>query len=120
MNMPVNSLDERYSDRDAAAIGWDETRRLLESAQLFWITTVRADGRPHVTPLVAVWVDDAIHFHCSEKQPASRKRRNQLSQVGRGEVATTDAQELPAFHHRPDLPRRSPARDKLSPGHDPG
>ena len=26
------------------------------------ITTVRADGRPHVTPLVAVWLDDAIHF----------------------------------------------------------
>ena len=27
-----------------------------------WLTTVRADGRPHVTPLVAVWLDDAIHF----------------------------------------------------------
>jgi len=66
--MPVTSLDERYSDRDAAAIGWDETRRLLESAQLFWITTVRADGRPHVTPLVAVWVDDAIHFHTGSEE----------------------------------------------------
>jgi general stress protein 26 len=36
--------------------------RALETAELFWITTVRADGRPHVSPLVAVWLDGAIHF----------------------------------------------------------
>ncbi len=35
---------------------------MLETAELFWISTVRADGRPHVTPLVAVWLDGAIHF----------------------------------------------------------
>ena len=35
---------------------------MLDNADLFWISTVRADGRPHVTPLVAVWLDDAIHF----------------------------------------------------------
>ena len=29
---------------------------------MFWICTVRADGRPHVSPLVAVWLDDALHF----------------------------------------------------------
>jgi nitroimidazol reductase NimA-like FMN-containing flavoprotein (pyridoxamine 5'-phosphate oxidase superfamily) len=62
MNTPVTTLDQRFSDPGAAATGWDETRRLLEAAELFWISTVRADGRPHVTPLVAVWVDGAIHF----------------------------------------------------------
>jgi nitroimidazol reductase NimA-like FMN-containing flavoprotein (pyridoxamine 5'-phosphate oxidase superfamily) len=62
MNVPVTTLDERFSDPDAVATGWEETRRLLETAELFWITTVRADGRPHVTPLVAVWLDAAIHF----------------------------------------------------------
>jgi len=62
MRDPVTTLDERFSDADAVAIGWDETRRALEAAELFWITTVRRDGRPHVTPLVAVWLDDAIHF----------------------------------------------------------
>ncbi len=35
---------------------------MLETAELFWISTVRADGRPHVTPLVAVWLDGALHF----------------------------------------------------------
>jgi general stress protein 26 len=62
MNEPATTLDTRFSDPDAAASEWDETRRVLETAQLFWISTVRADGRPHVTPLVAVWLDGAIHF----------------------------------------------------------
>ncbi|MGB9183807.1 MAG: pyridoxamine 5'-phosphate oxidase family protein [Solirubrobacteraceae bacterium] len=58
----MTTLDPRFSGPDAIATPWDETRRVLQTAELFWITTVRADGRPHVTPLVAVWLDDAIHF----------------------------------------------------------
>jgi predicted pyridoxine 5'-phosphate oxidase superfamily flavin-nucleotide-binding protein len=50
MITPVTTLDERYSDPEAVATGWDETRRALDAAQVFWISTVRADGRPHVTP----------------------------------------------------------------------
>ena len=61
-NEPVTQIDTRFSDPDAVATEWDETRQVLETAELFWISTVRADGRPHVTPLVAVWLDDAIHF----------------------------------------------------------
>ncbi len=56
MKQPVTELDTRFSDQDAVATGWEETRRALEDAELFWISTVRADGRPHVTPLVAVWL----------------------------------------------------------------
>jgi general stress protein 26 len=62
MNEPKTQIDTRFSEADAAATPWEETRRVLEAAELFWITTVRADGRPHVTPLVAVWLDGAIHF----------------------------------------------------------
>ena len=62
MKQPVTELDTRFSDQDAVATDWEETRRALEDAELFWISTVRADGRPHVTPLVAVWLDDAIYF----------------------------------------------------------
>ncbi len=62
MSTPVTTLDQRFSAPDTAATEWDQTRGALESAQLFWISTVRADGRPHVTPLVAVWLDDALHF----------------------------------------------------------
>jgi nitroimidazol reductase NimA-like FMN-containing flavoprotein (pyridoxamine 5'-phosphate oxidase superfamily) len=62
MNEPLTTLDPRFSDADAVATPWEESRRALEQAELFWISTVRADGRPHVTPLVAVWLGDAIHF----------------------------------------------------------
>lgn len=62
MSEPLAALDARFSDAGAVAVPWDKTRRALEDAELFWISTVRRDGRPHVTPLVAVWLDDAIHF----------------------------------------------------------
>jgi nitroimidazol reductase NimA-like FMN-containing flavoprotein (pyridoxamine 5'-phosphate oxidase superfamily) len=62
MNNPTPQLDGRFSDPDAQATPWTTTRQALEAAQLFWITTVRCDGRPHVTPLVAVWLDGKLHF----------------------------------------------------------
>ena len=62
MNEPDTTLDQRFSDPGAVAAGWEETRRMLEEAQLSWICTVRADGRPHLTPLVAVWLDGALYF----------------------------------------------------------
>ena len=61
MPVPETRLT-RFSDPAATATGWDETRRALEGAELFWLSTVRADGRPHVTPVVAAWVEDAIWF----------------------------------------------------------
>jgi nitroimidazol reductase NimA-like FMN-containing flavoprotein (pyridoxamine 5'-phosphate oxidase superfamily) len=62
MTIPVTTLDTRFSERSASATEWDETREVIESAELFWVSTVRADGRPHVTPLPAVWLDGALHF----------------------------------------------------------
>lgn len=59
---PKTTLDSRFSDPQAVATGWDETRHAIETAELFWITTVRPDGRPHVTPLVGVWLDGCLHF----------------------------------------------------------
>jgi nitroimidazol reductase NimA-like FMN-containing flavoprotein (pyridoxamine 5'-phosphate oxidase superfamily) len=66
-------LDERFSDSAASAVPWEDAVRVLADAQLAWITTVRADGRPHVTPLVTVWLDGALHF-CTG--PEEQKARN--------------------------------------------
>ena len=78
MRQPVTELDARFSDPAAVATDWDETRRVLEEAELFWVTTVRADGRPHLTPLVAVWLDDAIYFATGVgEQKAVNLRTNQ-------------------------------------------
>lgn len=77
MQNPVTRLDERFSDPAAEATPWATTREALEDAQLFWITTVRSDGRPHVTPLVAVWLDDALYFTTGpEEQKALNLRAN--------------------------------------------
>src|SRR5580698_9909156 len=77
MTVPVTVLDQRYSDTKASAVGWEETQRLLQAAELSWISTVRADGRPHVTPLVAVWVDGALYFHTgAEEQKFANLRAN--------------------------------------------
>jgi general stress protein 26 len=62
MPEPTTSLDARFSDPGATPTSWDDTVRAVETAELFWITTVRADGHPHVSPLVSVWLDGAIHF----------------------------------------------------------
>lgn len=35
---------------------------MLDRAELYWLTTVRPDGRPHVTPLIGVALDAAAHF----------------------------------------------------------
>jgi nitroimidazol reductase NimA-like FMN-containing flavoprotein (pyridoxamine 5'-phosphate oxidase superfamily) len=74
---PTTTLDPRYSDSEAVAVEWEETQRILQTAELFWISTVRPDGRPHITPLVAVWVDGAIHVHTgAEEQKFANLRTN--------------------------------------------
>ncbi len=46
MNEPVTKMDTRYSDPDGVVTQWDETRRVLETSEVFWISTVWANGRP--------------------------------------------------------------------------
>jgi nitroimidazol reductase NimA-like FMN-containing flavoprotein (pyridoxamine 5'-phosphate oxidase superfamily) len=59
---PSGEQDPRFGDPDSPPTPWSEARRVLETAELFWISTVRRDGRPHVTPLPAVWHDGRLHF----------------------------------------------------------
>ena len=85
MMQPVTELDERFSDPAATAAEWDQTRRTLEDAELFWVATVRADGRPHATPLVGVWLDDAIYFATGfgeQKAVNLRTNRNVILMTG--------------------------------------
>lgn len=74
---PTAELDSRFSDPTAAATPWECVERAIAEAELFWISTVRFDGRPHVTPLPAVWVDGSLHF-CTggEEQKAVNLARN--------------------------------------------
>lgn len=73
VNEPATELDARYSDEQATATPWEHGRERLEAARLYWVVTVRPDGRPHVTPALAVWLDQAMYFSTG---PQERKARN--------------------------------------------
>ncbi|MGW0044773.1 pyridoxamine 5'-phosphate oxidase family protein [Rhodococcus sp. NPDC003348] len=73
MTEPITEFDTRYSEPGTVAVSWEWGRQVLTDAELYWITTVRPDGRPHVTPLIGVWMDEALHF-CTG--PGERKALN--------------------------------------------
>ncbi|GAA1116158.1 pyridoxamine 5'-phosphate oxidase family protein [Nocardiopsis composta] len=70
---PVTEIDERYGSEGAEATPWPQGRAVLEKAGIYWLTTVRPDGRPHVTPLIAVWSEGAVYFCTGAEE---RKARN--------------------------------------------
>ena len=61
------------SAQGASQPSWDEVASRLEDAQFFWLATVRPDGRPHVIPVLAVWLDGTLYFAAG---PSTRKARN--------------------------------------------
>jgi hypothetical protein len=68
---PRARLDARYSEQSAEATPWIDAVTHLERAELFWVSTVRTDGRPHVTPVVAVWTDGALFFTSGPREQKS-------------------------------------------------
>lgn len=57
----------------ATVIPWSEAQTRLAQASSYWIATVHSDGRPHVRPVLAVWVDGSLF---SSTSPTARKGRN--------------------------------------------
>jgi nitroimidazol reductase NimA-like FMN-containing flavoprotein (pyridoxamine 5'-phosphate oxidase superfamily) len=69
---PVPEL-AAFSSAGAVAASWKQARAVLEDAPVYWLSTVRPDARPHVTPLLGVWVLGALYF-CTGS--AERKAKN--------------------------------------------
>jgi PPOX class probable F420-dependent enzyme len=55
------------------AVAWETAVERLSSAHTYWLATVRADGRPHVMPVWAIWLDGAVWLSTAG---ASLKGRN--------------------------------------------
>jgi nitroimidazol reductase NimA-like FMN-containing flavoprotein (pyridoxamine 5'-phosphate oxidase superfamily) len=70
---PTTELDPQFSSANASPTSWEKARELLQKAEVYWLSTVRPDGRPHVTSLVAVWLDNALYFCTGETE---RKAKN--------------------------------------------
>jgi general stress protein 26 len=45
---------------------------VLSASEMLWLSTVRQDGRPHVTPLPAIWLEGTLHF-CAGSQEQKTK-----------------------------------------------
>jgi nitroimidazol reductase NimA-like FMN-containing flavoprotein (pyridoxamine 5'-phosphate oxidase superfamily) len=78
--MTTGQIDPRYGDATATAPAWDDIERILVDAQLYWIITVRRDGRPHAVPLVGVWHDGAFAF-CTGSEEQKQRNLDANSQV---------------------------------------
>lgn len=70
---PTAALDRRFSSPGADPRPWSEVLAVIQAAEIFWLSTVRHDGRPHVTPLPAMWLDGGLHF-CTGRE--EQKHRN--------------------------------------------
>jgi nitroimidazol reductase NimA-like FMN-containing flavoprotein (pyridoxamine 5'-phosphate oxidase superfamily) len=74
-------------DDQTGTTPWALARERLanpEPGRTSWLATVRPDGRPHLMPIIAFWIEDAFHFVVGE---GTRKGRN-LAADGRCVVAT--------------------------------
>jgi hypothetical protein len=85
---PLTELGAFSSD-GAAPTPWSTAYAGLRDAPLYWLSTVRPDGRPHVTPVLGIWLDAAAYV-CTG--PTERKARN-LTQ-NRQCVLTTGCNQL--------------------------
>jgi nitroimidazol reductase NimA-like FMN-containing flavoprotein (pyridoxamine 5'-phosphate oxidase superfamily) len=54
-------------------LSWAAARERLVGGDTYLLTTVRPDARPHVVPVLAVWLDGALHFNTGR---TARKARN--------------------------------------------
>jgi nitroimidazol reductase NimA-like FMN-containing flavoprotein (pyridoxamine 5'-phosphate oxidase superfamily) len=78
--------EEPMVDGQAGTTPWALARERLanpEPSRTSWLATVRPDGRPHLMPIIAFWIDGAFHFVVGEE---TRKGRN-LAADGRCVVA---------------------------------
>jgi hypothetical protein len=73
MTADVTAEIHGFSQPDATPTPWAVGLEHVIDADTFWLSTVRPDGRPHVTPLIAVWHGDAIWFTTG---PDERKAKN--------------------------------------------
>ena len=64
---------DAFNADEAGVTSWPDARSRLARGRTYWLATGQADGRPHVMPVLAVWLDQALFFVAA---PSSRKAQN--------------------------------------------
>jgi len=62
-----------YVDNPSASVAWDYVEKRLSEAKNYWFSSVRPNGRPHVIPRWAVYLDGKIYYDGS---PETRHAQN--------------------------------------------
>lgn len=70
---PTTTIQHEFSSDGATATDWSEGRSQLASAEIYWLATIRPEGRPHVAPLMAILDAGTIFFVTGESE---RKAKN--------------------------------------------
>ena len=85
VNHPEPRSEKNLSGYGAPNIPWSDVRDSLSEGvtqtpetggpqrHTHWLATARPDGRPHVMPLGALWIDGAFYFTAG---PGTRKAKN--------------------------------------------
>lgn len=76
---------------DVEPIPWPDARDRLAGERFYWLATTDPGGRPHVRPVLAVWVDNALYTSTS---PTARKGRNLDADPRCSVTARTDDLDL--------------------------
>lgn len=61
-----------FSVPSATPTPWSAGLEQIDRADTFWLSTVRPDGRPHATPVIAVWAADALWFSTGPDEVKAR------------------------------------------------
>lgn len=61
-----------FSSPGAGPTPWEATEWALRRIQKFQLCTVRRDGRPHVTLLLAIWALGAMWFTTGDKEQKAK------------------------------------------------
>jgi len=70
---PLADLDADFSSPGASALPWSKAEQILQQAGVYWLSTLRPEGRPHVAPLIAVWLEGKLYFSTGHDE---RKAKN--------------------------------------------
>ena len=74
--MAVDENIDAKALTNRGAAPWATAEERLENPEkprTYWLATMRDDGRPHVMPIIGMWMDGALYFVSGER---TRKARN--------------------------------------------
>jgi len=66
-------LPKGYADNPASFVDWEWVAEQLTTAENYWLSSVRPDGRPHVVPRWGAFIDGRFYYDGS---PETRHARN--------------------------------------------